>query len=373
MPNARDVALPRSFFTLRVWLAATGAWMLLAAFVWGRDLMLVGADAASLRPQQLLLMTQSMVVWGFFSPFILTAAQLLEFEPGRRLRSLAGHLAFAALLAVLDALIDLLLAVFTGLDDGTFAQRFYAEVFINTFSYIAVVALGYALVYHRRLGDSRINELELQRQLAQSRLDALAQTLRPHFLFNALNSVAALVRLAENQRALSALVSLSDLLRIVLQTRGEARVTLNEELQFTQRYIAIEQLRFEDRLEPRIEVDAATGQCLVPALILQPLVENAIRHGVEICGHGRVTIRSHASAEWLTLIVGVETRGAVVEARVTGLGIGLDVTRRRLGCLYGEENFSLELLIGNTSSSVSLRIPRQEEAGVGTDTNRRRG
>ena len=125
-------------------------------------------------------------------------------------------------------------------------------------------------------------ELELQRELTQTRLDVLARTLQPHFLFNALNTVTALVRLAENRRALTAVVALSDLLRIVLKTGGNVRVPLSEELQFTGRYVAVERLRFEDNLEVSTNIAPGAEQLLVPALILQPLVENAIRHGVEV-------------------------------------------------------------------------------------------
>src|SRR6476469_6984561 len=116
------------------------------------------------------------------------------------------------------------------------------------FAYLGGEGIGYALVYYRRLAESHLGTLELQRELAQARLDVLARTLQPHFLFNALNTVTALVRLNENKRALSAVVALSDLLRIVLKTRGEARIPLSEELHFTERFCDIEQLRFEDRL-----------------------------------------------------------------------------------------------------------------------------
>ena len=195
----------------------------------------------------------------------------------------------------------------------------------------------------------------------------LARTLQPHFLFNALNTVTALVRLNENRRALTAVVALSDLLRIVLKTRGELRIPLREELEFTERYCAVEQLRFEDRLAVEGDIPPETELLLVPALILQPLVENAIRHGVEASGRGRVTIEANATPEWLLMSVRVRSFGEGGEPRVAGLGIGLDVTRRRLVYLYGQERFSLELLVGCGHSTVSLRIPREETIYVRAD------
>jgi two-component system LytT family sensor kinase len=206
-----------------------------------------------------------------------------------------------------------------------------------------------------------------------ARLDALARTLQPHFLFNALNSVAALVRLGEGKRALSAVVALSDLLRVVLKTRGEARVPLREELEFTERYVACEQLRFEDRLAVEADIGHRTEDLLVPALILQPLVENAIRHGVEASGRGRITIEAHSTPEWLNLAVRVRSFGEGGEPRVAGLGIGLDVTRRRLSYLFGEGRFALELLVGCGHSTVSLRMPREETVYVRADPDDHRG
>jgi LytS/YehU family sensor histidine kinase len=200
----------------------------------------------------------------------------------------------------------------------------------------------------------------------------LARTLQPHFLFNALNTVTALVRLNENKRALSAVVALSDLLRIVLKTRGEARIPLAEELDFTERYCAVEQLRFEDRLAVEGDIQPQAESLLVPALILQPLVENAIRHGVEASGRGRVTIEAYSTPEWLNLAVRVRSFGEEGEPRVAGLGIGLDVTRRRLVNLYGQERFALDLLVGCGHSTVSLRIPREETVYVRADPDTHR-
>jgi LytS/YehU family sensor histidine kinase len=239
---------------------------------------------------------------------------------------------------------------------------------MNVFSYICVAAVGYALVYHQRLADSRLGEAELQRELAQARLDALARTLQPHFLFNALNSVAALVRLNENPRALRAVVALGDLLRTVLKTRGEALVPLSEELEFAERYLAVERLRFEDGLKVDYEIAGDTRAFPVPALILQPLIENAIRHGVEQAGNGRVRVESRRAEQGLELVVGVHDLAVVNDAKATGLGIGLDVTRQRLNFIYGPDRIKLELLVCSRHSTVTLRIPDDR-----TDSDSNRG
>jgi len=370
-----NAALPwrRGFLTPTTFAVAIGAWMAIAAIVWARDLLTVGPGVASLAPREIALTLQSMVMWGLFTPFILTASQWLEYERGKRLRALALHLVFALFLCSLDVGIDLVINLITHLDKGSFGQRFYYELFINIFAYLGVAGIGYALVYYRRLAESHLVELQLQRELTQTRLDVLARTLQPHFLFNALNTVTALVRLAENRRALTAVVALSDLLRIVLKTGGNVRVPLREELQFTDRYVAVERLRFEDNLEVSTSIAPGAEALLVPALILQPLVENAIRHGVEVSGHGRVSIEANATDEWLTMKVCVAARSESADPKVAGLGIGLDVTRRRLIYLYGPERFTLDLLVGCGHSSVTLRIPREEAVYVRADPDTHRG
>src|SRR5262245_7810838 len=190
-----------SFLRPAVFAACALAWLVLACFIWAKDFLLVGTAAPGLAPTEVLLTVQSMVLWGAFSPFILTAAQLFEFEPGRRMRAFAAHLGCALLLAAIDVACDLLIALFTHLENSTFSHLYYREIFINVFSYTVVAAIGYALVYYHRLSASHVASLELQRELAVARLDALARTFQPHFLFNALNTVAALVRLKEERRA----------------------------------------------------------------------------------------------------------------------------------------------------------------------------
>src|SRR5689334_5018938 len=289
-PPADAPAARLTFLRPRVFVVCTAAWLAFACFLWMRDFLMLGSSARGFSSSEIFLTIQSMVMWGLFSPFILTAAELLEFESGKRLRAFALHLVCALVLSAFDVALDMVMSAIHHLEEGTFAWRFYREVLVNIFSYAVVVSIGYALIFQQRLAASRLGALELQRELAQARLDVLARTLQPHFLFNALNTVAALVRLNENKRALSAVVALSDLLRIVLKTRGEARIPLSEELDFTERYCAVEQLRFEDRLAVEGDIQPQAEELLVPALILQPLVENAIRHGVESSGRGTVTI-----------------------------------------------------------------------------------
>ncbi|HET7811674.1 MAG TPA: histidine kinase [Steroidobacteraceae bacterium] len=371
MPHPDDER--RSFLTPIFFATAIAGWMAVPAFIWTKDILLVGPGARSFSATEVLLTLQSMVVWGIFTPFIFEASQRLEFEPGKRLRAVGWHLLFALFLSVLDVSLSLFFSLFTHLEEVSFEPKLNQSVFINTFSYLLLAGIGYALVYQRRLAASRVGALELQRQLVQTRLDVLARTLQPHFLFNTLNTVAALVRLNENKRALNAVVALSDLLRVVLKTGGDARVPLHEELRFVEHYVAIERLRFEDRLVVENSIEPAAADLLVPALILQPLIENAIRHGVEVSGQGRVRIEAQGDGQSLTVRVKVNSLVEAGDTRVAGLGIGLDVTRRRLAYIYGDERFALDLFVGCGQSAVTLRIPREETVYVGTDHHPHRG
>ncbi len=164
----------------------------------------------------------------------------------------------------------------------------------------------------------------------QARLVELQSRIRPHFLFNTLNSAIALVR-AEPARAEALLEDLSELFRSTLAD-SQTEVTLAQELQLAQRYLAIEQVRFGDRLRVTWEIDPLADSARLPPLILQPLVENAVRHGVEPCLHGAdVTIRTERRGGSAVVRI---TNTAPVEAGVPGLGLAQNNVRERLGLMH---------------------------------------
>src|SRR5262249_21854403 len=155
----------------------------------------------------------------------------------------------------------------------------------------AVVAVAYALQYSRQLSERKALTTELEKEVLYARLSALQMQLRPHFLFNALNSVASLVRSQQPSQAIRAITGLSDLLRFVLKRDGAQLVPLREEMELVDRYLRIEQIRFENRLEARLDVDPRVLDALVPCLLIQPLVENAVQHGIDsVRGAGRVEV-----------------------------------------------------------------------------------
>ena len=200
--------------------------------------------------------------------------------------------------------------------------------------YFAVLAAGYAREYFLR--DKRRGEdaAKLQAQLAEARLDALRMQINPHFLFNTLNAVAALVE-RDPAGVRRMIARLSDLMRHTIDSRATDEITLDEELTFVRRYVEIMEVRFEGRLVVTFEIDPRAQNALVPNLILQPVVENAFEHGVgRSTDVGRITIA--ASVRGDDLEVTIRDNGPGVGAAERS-GIGLSNTRARLEQMYGSE------------------------------------
>jgi two-component system LytT family sensor kinase len=217
------------------------------------------------------------------------------------------------------------------------AWAFAAYLVLDALTYVLVLSLAYASDTDRHLRDAAQRAAALSSELNQSRLAALVAQLRPHFMFNALNAAAVLARRGDAAGAVHVLTGLAELLRYVLQ---EARQTvkLGEELEFVGRYLEIERVRFSDRLRVSMSAEGDASDALVPPLLLQPLVENAVRHGIakRIEG-GEIRVRAWHDAG--VLHVTVEDDGAGIAAgpppvREEGAGLGLANTRARLALLY---------------------------------------
>jgi sensor histidine kinase YesM len=174
----------------------------------------------------------------------------------------------------------------------------------------------------------------VETQLAEARLEALSARTHPHFLFNSLNSIAALVE-DDPKAGEQAILGLARMFRYVLEGSRSTHVPLADELDFVQSYLAMERLRFGERLSSALEVDATLRDVLVPPLLLQPLVENAVRHGMRDSGQGRVLVR--AAAHEGALVLSVDDDGPGPEASAhRGAGTSHDTLRARLMLLYGE-------------------------------------
>ena len=240
----------------------------------------------------------------------------------------------------------------------SFAQRIYlTNLDWALMTYSAIVGLSYALGYYRESRARAINAAHLEARLAEARLRTLEAELHPHFLFNTLHAISTLVH-TQPEAADRMISRLSDLLRITFARSGAACVPLHEELEFLQKYLEIEQTRFQDRLTVEYEIDPDTLDAEVPRLILQPLVENAIKHGVAPrSGPGRIVIVSRSDGDQLRLTV--RDNGAGLNGSAdAGMqeGVGLSNTRDRLECLYGAAH-ALDLIDCGDGLTVEMRLP----------------
>jgi signal transduction histidine kinase len=220
-----------------------------------------------------------------------------------------------------------------------FRDRFFLNFDWEMMTYWALVAFVHALDFHRESQEREITAAQLQTQLAEAQLEALQRQLHPHFLFNTLNTISALMH-RDVHAADEMLVRLSDLLRLTLDRVGTQQVPLTDEVDFLRKYLEIEQTRFGDRLQVRIDVDPEVLDAPVPNLILQPLVENALRHGVgPKVGMGCVDVTARRIGGGLVLTVRDNGVGLSPDKmNAFHSGVGLSNTRSRLENLYGDRH-----------------------------------
>jgi two-component system LytT family sensor kinase len=282
--------------------------------------------------------------WYSVTPFVLWLARRFPLERGRLLRSIPTHLIASAFFSVLSlAIFTMARRALLGIDGGPVSYRdelydfvigeFHTELLV----YWVIIGIANAIDYYRRYRDRELKASQLEARLVESQLEALRMQLHPHFLFNTLNSISVLMK-RDVKAADRMLLQLSALLRATLARNREHEIPLRQELEFLEHYIEIEQTRYIDRLTVRMQIDPAALDGLVPQLIFQPLVENAIRHGIgnresggliEICAdrlNGRLSLEVRDNGPGIG-----KTQEEFAE------GVGIANTRARLDHLYGRE------------------------------------
>jgi two-component system, LytTR family, sensor kinase len=317
------------------------------------------------------------VVWGLWLvmlPLVLRSARkrpVVDTPRGPWIASLFWvGLSFAAVHGALSGLVrwTIGIAAYPDLIDAMLANVL-AQMGRNFITYVMIVAAYQAILYHHAVRERDQRAARLEIDLSAARLDSLEGRLRPHFLFNTLNAIAALIR-EDPAKAERLVGQLSDLLRASLRADPARTVALSEELMLVGQYLEIERTRFEDRLTTSIDATEEARAALVPHLILQPLVENAIRHGIGPRGAaGRVTVGAARVDDRLQIVVednGVGMGNSPDDLK--GSGIGLGGVRSRLAFLYGAAQRVDVSQVIPTGTRVLLEIPFDVRPERGEDT-----
>ena len=312
------------------------------------------------------------LIWVVLTPFILWYARRFRIERGHWGRSLPMHVLLGLVLAPLQEGLWRLVH-YLGIAGQSVAEMVGAWLqwrgswlvgsLTSFYKYWLIIAVYYTFDYYRKYRrrerealDLQLRTAHLEAQLTNARLDALEMQLHPHFLFNTLNAISVLMNAGEVERANAMLLRLSDLLRVTLDSAGARVVPLKQELDFLRRYLEIEQIRFQDRLTVQMEIEPETLDAQVPNLILQPLVENAIRHGIAArLASGRIVVASRRNNGHLVLEVRDDGPGLAEGAFAEG--VGLTNTRARLHQHYGEAH---RFELGNADEGglrVALTLP----------------
>ena len=305
--------------------------------------------------------------WALATPFVLRLGRRF---PPTQLRPLstwlrhfvaciAIHLVFSAFSATLEKLTN---PYASKPGPGTFlhllSSRFYGGLLASFILYGTILLVSYLLDSRERLARQQTETARLNEQLMKAQLSALRRQIEPHFLFNTLNSIAGLVREKRNDTAVTMIVELSDFMRRVLEDSNRQQVPLKEELEFTRKYLDIQKVRFVERLQCTMNVPSELLPAQVPVLILQPIVENAIKHGIaKRAQGGAVRILASRSNGMLTLSVYNDGPSLTATSEKIPSGIGISNMRTRLQSLYGD-NYKLDMQNqGSTGVQVSVSVP----------------
>jgi len=304
-------------------------------------------------------------LYAFLTPFVFAIARRWPVERPHLARRAALHLVFSLLFCVLWAGGGMLLRLAVGdRQQGGFGHNYVSWIFttlpFGVAVYLCMVGIEHAIRYFTEARDRAIQLARLSEQLAGARFAALQAQLNPHFLFNTLNTITVLVRDGDAAGATRMVEQLSDILRRTLDRHRANEVTLGEELDLVRQYLAIEQVRFSDRLRPTFAVDATALAGAVPGFALQHLVENAIRHGIARRPEaGALHIAARRDGDTLELAVTDDGPG-IAAPDESPPGHGIQNTRERLLALYGDRA-SCVVSRGASGGTVAvLRVPWHE-------------
>jgi two-component system, LytTR family, sensor kinase len=307
--------------------------------------------------------------WACAAPFVLRRGARFMARRSRGAGDLMGLVWLAACLLVLHSAIAAQLTIwiqpFVPVTTYNFAAAWLdqlpARFVIDLLTYGLLLSLGGALWTYRRARELEVRESRLETELARAQLHALRLEIEPHFLFNTLNTITALVRLKDNSRAVEMLVGLGDFMRSNLDRPNEQFVTLATEIAWLTRYVSLQQARFGDRLDVHYQIADDCLEQQVPTLLLQPVVENAFRHGLSRHAQpGRLEVAAARQGDVLSITIADSGVGVPADFDAERqAGTGLRNVRSRLDQLYGGGAFFDIRRAETTGTIVTIRVPLQ--------------
>jgi hypothetical protein len=343
-----------------LWLFVSAAWLAPALLAVLKEYARGLAGGSAPDPRLVVFEGLDWLLYALLTPFVFLLARRFPLVRGALARRLPLHLAAALALCAAWALAGCALsyALFGAFPYGAGVfDWFLTSLPFGVAVYFAVLGVEHALFYFVEARERETQAARLETQLAEARMGALRTQLQPHFLLNSLNAVTVIVRDRDSATATRMLEQLGDMLRRVMRPDRPQEVALHEELDFVRQYLGIESVRFSDRLRPVFEVDEAVLGAAVPEFVLQPLVENAVRHGVARRSAATL-LRVEARREGADLVIAVIDDGP--GPADTAEGVGLRATRERLATLHGDQA-RLELVqTAEGGARVTVRLPYRE-------------
>ncbi|MDQ3804896.1 MAG: histidine kinase [Acidobacteriota bacterium] len=349
-----------------LWVAVFGAWTVIAFFFTSQ---LYYSQLLTARPWTWRSAASQQFIypylWAVGTMIVLRLAASFPVEGRRRWRNLLLHVFFATLFVVVISAAFQIINHFVNVEGRPYSPWATLQWIIYNSSenygiYGLILVLHSAFRYHKSSREGELRASQLATQLWQAQLQALKMQLQPHFLFNTLHSISALVH-TDPEAADRMIARLGDFLRLTLENSGAQQVSLQKELEFLKCYLEIERVRFRDRLTTRMDIDPQSLDTPVPNLILQPIVENALRHGIAPrSSPGRIEISAKRDNGSLRIQVRDNGPGLPAITKPNGRfreGVGLANTRARLAQLYGESH---RLELANAPEGglvVTLEIP----------------
>jgi two-component system, LytTR family, sensor kinase len=351
--------------TFRRWLALTLFWSFVGLVFLGYNWLFYMSEGLRMPAGLSVWIIVGWLFWVPLTPIVTHFARRYPVDRTRWMRRVALHLLLATALTTISVILFVLLrgAVSLAEEEGVrFLTSFKATLlrtfFMDLLVYMVIVAVIHAIDYYKKYREQDLRSVNLEHQLARAQLQTLRMQLNPHFLFNTLHAIHSLME-EDPRSARRMLVDLSDLLRLSLEQVGDQEVSLAQELAFLDRYLKIEQVRFQDRLTVNIDIDERLMEASVPNLILQPLVENAIKHGISRkAGLGKIDIVARREGDELCIEVLDNGPGIREKRNRSGrAGVGIRNTRERLLQLFGDDHeFKLENR-PEGGAAATLRLP----------------